>query len=88
MRRVGSLVAAAGSVFAALRLSCPEACGILVSQSGIEPMAPELQGAFLTTGLPEKSLFPRILTLISLSVVTFVGARREGCFVSVGKKKR
>ena len=28
------------------------------------------------------------MTLIFLSVVTFVGASREGCFVSFGEKKR
>ena len=31
------------------------ACGILVPQPGIEPMSPELQGGFLTTGSLGKS---------------------------------
>ena len=35
-------------------LSCPEACGILVPMSGIEPMSPALTGGFLTTGLQRK----------------------------------
>ena len=34
-----------------------EACGILASQSGIEPAPPALEGEVLTTGLPGKSLF-------------------------------
>ena len=36
-------------------LSCPSACGILVPQPGIEPMSPELQDEFLSTGPPRKS---------------------------------
>ena len=39
-------------------LSCSAACGILVPRSGIEPMSPALQGRFLTTGPPVKSLSP------------------------------
>ena len=31
--------------------------GILVSQSGIEPMSPALEGGFLTTGPRGKSLY-------------------------------
>jgi len=38
------------------RLSCFEACGILVPQAGLEPESPALQGGFLTTGPPGKSL--------------------------------
>ena len=37
-------------------LSCPAACGILVPRPGIEPMSPALEGRFLTTGPPGKSL--------------------------------
>ena len=40
----------------ACRLSCPVACGILASGSGIKRESPALQGRFLTTGPPEKSL--------------------------------
>ena len=34
-----------------------KACGILVSQPGIEPTAPTMQGEVLTTGLPRKFPF-------------------------------
>ena len=37
-------------------LSCPVACGILVPQPGIEPTSPAVEGRFLTTGPPGKSL--------------------------------
>ena len=40
----------------ASRFSCPKACGILVSHPGIEPVSPELEDGFITTGLPGKSL--------------------------------
>ena len=36
-------------------LSCPTTCGILVPHPGIEPMAPALEGGFLTTGPSGKS---------------------------------
>ena len=39
-------------------LSCPEACGILIPQPGIEPASPALEGRFLTTGPPGKSFKP------------------------------
>ena len=45
------------SLIVARGLSCPlRACGILVPQPGVKPPSPELQGKFLTTGPPEKSL--------------------------------
>jgi len=44
------------SVVAASRLSCSKACGILVPHPGIEPVSPELEDVFITTGLPGKSL--------------------------------
>ena len=44
-----------GSVVAELRLTCPEASGILVPQPGMEPVYPALEGGFLTTGPPGKS---------------------------------
>ena len=34
-----------------------EACGILVTQPGMEPVLPVLEGEVLTTGLPGKSSF-------------------------------
>ena len=37
-------------------LSCPTACGILAPQPGIKPMTPALEGGFLMTGPPGKSL--------------------------------
>ena len=40
----------AGSVVVARRLSCPAARRILVSQPGIKPESPALEGSFLTTG--------------------------------------
>ena len=33
-----------------------EACGILASQTGLEPALPALEGEMLTTGPPRKSL--------------------------------
>ena len=44
------------SLVVAHRHSCLEACGILVPQLGIKPTSPELEGGFLTTGPPGKSL--------------------------------
>ena len=37
------------------RLSCPAACGILLTLPGIEHVSPALQGRFLTTVPPGKS---------------------------------
>ena len=45
-----------GSVVVARELSCPTACGILVPQAGMEPASPALEGRFLTTRPPGKSL--------------------------------
>ena len=44
-----------GSAVVSRRLGCPKACGISVSQLGIEPVCPALEGEFLTTGPPGKS---------------------------------
>ena len=41
---------------AAHRISCLTACGVLAPQAGIEPMSPTLEGGFLTTRQPGKSL--------------------------------
>lgn len=38
------------------RLSCPEACGILVPHPGIKPAFPALEDGFSITGPPRKSL--------------------------------
>ena len=45
----------AGSVVVVRGLSCPAACGILVSGPGIKPTSPALEGGFFTTGPPGKS---------------------------------
>ena len=37
-------------------LSCPQGCGVLVPQPGVEPGSPALEGRFLATEPPEKSL--------------------------------
>ena len=47
---------AAGSVLTARSLSCPVTSGILVPGPGIEPVSPALEGGFLSTGIPGKSL--------------------------------
>ena len=44
-----------GSVLTESRLSCSEACRVLVPCQGIKPMAPVLEGIFLTTGPSGKS---------------------------------
>ena len=49
LRHTGSLVEVSG-------LSCPAACGILVPRPGMEPASPALEGRFLTTEPPGKSL--------------------------------
>ena len=45
-----------GSVFVARGLYCLAPCGILVPPPGFKPTSPTLEGRFLTTGPPEKSL--------------------------------
>ena len=53
-----SLVVVCGLQSAWVQLfSCPVACGILVPPPGIEPASPALEGRFLTTGPPGKSLY-------------------------------
>ena len=42
-------------------LRCPEACGILVPQPGIEPVSPALEGQFLTPGSPGKCLYHMLI---------------------------
>ena len=50
------LLQSADSVVAPCGLSCPAGCGILVPTPGIKPMTPALEGGFLITGPPGKSL--------------------------------
>ena len=57
------------SVVVACGLSCPRAYGILVPQPGIEPVSPALEGRFLTTGPPGKSLFVDFLMMAILTGV-------------------
>ena len=49
-------------------LSCPEACGILVPPAGIEPMSPELEGGFLTTGTTRAVPLPPIRLRVYLCI--------------------
>ena len=55
---VGSFFVAAHGLLSGLVRwpSCPAACGILVPWPGIKPSSPALEGRFLTTGPPWKSL--------------------------------
>ena len=64
---VDSVVAAHGLSGCAHGLSCPMACGILVPGPGMELASPALQGGFLTTGPPGKSL---LLILFSVSLTS------------------
>ena len=52
----GLLLWLAGLVVVACQLSYPAACGMLVPRPGIELASPALEGRFLTTGPPGKSL--------------------------------
>ena len=51
----------AGSVVATRGLSCSVAYEILVLRPGIKSTSPPLEGRFLTTGPPEKSLLNPLL---------------------------
>jgi len=44
------------SLVAVQGVSCPAACGVVVSLPGIEPVFPALEGGFLTAGPPGNSL--------------------------------
>ena len=46
------------------RLSCSAACGILVPWLGIESVSPALEGGFLSTWSPGKSLYERLKALL------------------------
>ena len=52
---IGSYLQHMGLVAAAQGLSCPKACGILVSGLGIKPTSPALEDEFLSTGPLGKS---------------------------------
>ena len=64
-----------GAVAAAHRLSCLSACGISVLWLGMEPASPALQGGFLTTGLPGKSL----MTFLFNKAVTAMEKKVKSC---------
>ena len=55
------------------RLSCPEACE-LVPQPGIKPMCPALEGGFLTTGPPGKSLYCLFLSWVCVLLLMSCGS--------------
>ena len=57
------------SLVAVHELSCPVACGILVSWLGIKPIFPALEGRFSTTGPPGKSW---AYCFFSIYVFTFI----------------
>ena len=52
----GCFIAAQALSVAAFGFSCPTACRILVPQAEIKSRSPALEGGFLTTGSPGKSL--------------------------------
>ena len=63
MQHAGSLLLQprVGSLAVARELSCPGTCGIPIPRPGIKPRSPALEGGFLTTGSPGKSLKSIIL---------------------------
>ena len=54
------------------RLSCSAACRILVLQPGIKPASPELQGGFLTTRPPGKSLLHYLDSELLYDISTYL----------------
>ena len=76
----------AGSVVAARRLSCPTACGILVPRPGIEPVSPALEGGFLPTGPPGKSLY--VFFMCFFLYVGIKGISLGGMRVAIRGKKQ
>ena len=60
------------ALVAAHRHNCSEACGILVPWLGIKPTFPALEGRFLTTGQPKKSLDQDFLTSAWFGLDNFV----------------
>ena len=59
-----------GSLAVARGLSSLEACGILVTPLGTEPVFPTLQGGFLTIGPPGKS--PSFISEIVVEMATAI----------------
>ena len=58
-----------GSVVAAVGLSCPMVCWILVPRPGLEPVSPEMEGGFFTTGPPGKSLSSLLVPCFSFVII-------------------
>ena len=52
----GSSLQCPDSLVSPQQLSCSSTCGILVPQAGIKPVSPALEGSFLPTRPPGKSL--------------------------------
>ena len=56
-------------------LSCAKSCGVLVPRPGIESPSPALEGRFLTSGPPEKSLKWAFLSKISLQTLETISLK-------------
>ena len=67
----------AASVIVALRLSCSEACGILVPKPGIKPLSAALAGRFLTTGPPGKPGLTNLKGTFLLSIKRRISLFRD-----------
>ena len=67
------------SVIEAHRINCLVACGILVPRPGIEPASPALQGRFLITGPPRKSLLSFIIPSSQLLTIAFDHLPTDTC---------
>ena len=64
-----------GASYAAHRLLCSMVCRIMIPRPGIEPVSPVLQGEYLTTGPPRKSLhssFLKVACIFLPQTATFV----------------
>ena len=91
-----SLVVARGLSTVVRGLNCFVACGILVRWPGIEPtllqgvIHPVLQGGFLTTTPPGKSLFQNFITLLCKILLCKIliprslwTSKEEACFTGL-----
>ena len=67
-----SLVVAHGLSSCGMIVTCPQACEILVPGGGIEPAPSALQGGFLTTRPPGKSLYQFFYTKLVYSCTSSV----------------
>ena len=69
-----------GPVVVTHGLRVPMACGTFVPQSGMEPMSPALEGRFLTTGAPGRSLKDVFNSLIFQLFQMVLVQSGEECF--------